>query len=62
MALLDTIPGVARRSAQLLLAEVGVDMRRFPSAAHGALSIEKGLRCLVSCGMDSSLTFVMLRV
>jgi transposase len=34
MTLLDTIPGVARRSAELLLAEVGVDMERFPSAAH----------------------------
>lgn len=34
MILLDTIPGVARQSAELLLAEVGVDMRRFPSAAH----------------------------
>ncbi|MBW4489341.1 MAG: IS110 family transposase [Trichocoleus desertorum ATA4-8-CV12] len=34
MTLLDTIPGVARRSAELLLAEVGVDMGRFPSAAH----------------------------
>lgn len=34
MILLDTIPGVARRSAELLLAEVGVDMGRFPSAAH----------------------------
>jgi len=32
--LLDTIPGVARQSAELLLAEVGVDMRRFPTAAH----------------------------
>ncbi|MEP0872775.1 transposase [Trichocoleus desertorum AS-A10] len=34
MTLLDTIPGVARRSAELLLAEVGVDMGCFPSAAH----------------------------
>jgi transposase len=34
MTLLDTIPGVARQSAQLLLAEVGVEMNRFPSAAH----------------------------
>jgi len=34
MVLLDTIPGVARQSAELLLAEVGVDMRRFPTAAH----------------------------
>jgi transposase len=34
MTLLDTIAGVARRSAQLLLAEVGTDMQRFPTAAH----------------------------
>lgn len=34
MTLLDTIPGVARQSAELLLAEVGADMQRFPSAAH----------------------------
>lgn len=34
MTLLDTIPGVARQSAELLLAEVGTDMQRFPSAAH----------------------------
>ncbi len=34
MALLDPIPGVARQSAELLLAEVGVDMSRFPSAAQ----------------------------
>lgn len=34
MTLLDTIPGVARQSAGLLLAEIGIDMNRFPSAAH----------------------------
>lgn len=34
MALLAPIPGVARRSAELLLAEVGTDMQRFPTAAH----------------------------
>jgi transposase len=34
MTLLDTIPGVARQSAELLLAEVGTDMQRFPTAAH----------------------------
>jgi transposase len=34
VALLDTIPGVARTTAELLLAEVGTDMSRFPSAAH----------------------------
>ena len=32
--LLDTIPGVGRRNAEQLLAEIGTDMRRFPSAAH----------------------------
>lgn len=34
VALLDTIPGVARTTAELILAEVGTDMSRFPSAAH----------------------------
>jgi transposase len=29
-----TIPGVARRTAEVLLAEVGTDMSRFPSAGH----------------------------
>jgi transposase len=32
--LLDTLPGVNQRIAQILIAEIGVDMRRFPSAAH----------------------------
>lgn len=32
--LLDTIPGVGRQTAELLLAEIGADMSRFPSAAH----------------------------
>jgi transposase len=34
ITLLDTIPGVARQSAELLLAEIGSDMGRFPSARH----------------------------
>lgn len=34
VSLLDTIPGVARNTAELLLAEIGIDMTRFPSAAH----------------------------
>lgn len=34
VTLLDTIPGVNRRTAELLLAEIGADMTRFPSAAH----------------------------
>jgi transposase len=31
---LDTIPGIARRCAENLLAEIGPDMSAFPSAAH----------------------------
>jgi len=34
VTLLDTIPGVNRRMAEQLLAEIGIDMRRFPSEAH----------------------------
>lgn len=32
--LLDTEPGVDRRSAQDIIAEIGVDMNRFPSEKH----------------------------
>jgi len=31
---LDTIPGVGRRIAEILVAEIGTDMSRFPTAAH----------------------------
>lgn len=31
---LDSIPGINRRTAEVIIAEVGVDMRAFPSAAH----------------------------
>jgi len=34
LALLDTIPGVDRRTAEALVAEIGVDMARFGSAAR----------------------------
>lgn len=34
VALLDTIPGVGRRTAEDLLAEIGPHMAQFPSAAH----------------------------
>ena len=34
LALLDTIPGVDRISAEVILAEIGPDMTRFPTAAH----------------------------
>jgi len=34
MALLESIPGVGKRTAQTIVAEIGVDMSRFPSAKH----------------------------
>ncbi|MGH3148838.1 MAG: IS110 family transposase [Rubrobacter sp.] len=34
VALLDTIPGVNRRTAETLIAEIGVDMSRFPTSSH----------------------------
>jgi transposase len=36
MGLLDTMPGIARPTAEMLVAEIGTDMRRVPSAAHVA--------------------------
>jgi transposase len=34
LALLDSIPGVGRWSAEVILAEIGPDMTRFPTAGH----------------------------
>lgn len=34
VALLDTIPGVGREAAQVIVSEIGIDMSRFPSAAN----------------------------
>ena len=34
VSLADTIPGVAQNTAELLVAEIGTDMSRFPSASH----------------------------
>ena len=34
IALLATIPGVAQRTAEVLVAEIGTDLARFPSAQH----------------------------
>jgi transposase len=34
MAKLDAVPGINRRAAQVILAEIGVDMSRFATAAH----------------------------
>jgi len=31
---LDTIPGIAKRNAEIIIAEIGVDMNRFPTPAH----------------------------
>jgi transposase len=31
---LQTLPGVGQRTAEVLVAEIGVDMRRFPTAGH----------------------------
>jgi transposase len=32
--LLDTIPGVGRRTAEIIVAEIGIDMSRFPTHRH----------------------------
>lgn len=34
ICLVDSIPGVGERSAQVILAEIGINMNQFPSAAH----------------------------
>lgn len=34
LALLDTIPGVGRKIAEQIVAEIGTDMNQFPTAAH----------------------------
>lgn len=31
---LDTIPGVGKRAAEVIIAEIGIDMTRFPTAGH----------------------------
>jgi transposase len=34
LALLDTIPGVGQRAAEIIISEIGTDLSRFPSAKH----------------------------
>ena len=34
VSLVDSIPGVGERSAQVIIAEIGINMNQFPSAAH----------------------------
>jgi transposase len=36
VARLDTIPGVDRKTAQVIIAELGIEMSRFPTAHHAA--------------------------
>jgi transposase len=36
VGVLDTIPGIARHTAEMIVAEIGTDRRRFPSADHWA--------------------------
>jgi transposase len=36
LALLQTVPGIGRRTAETIVAELGVDMSQFPSADHAA--------------------------
>ena len=31
---LDSIPGIGKRSVEIILAEIGQDMSRFPTAGH----------------------------
>jgi transposase len=34
ITLLDTVPGISQRAAQIVVAELGTDLHRFPSAKH----------------------------
>ena len=34
LRLLRSIPGIGERAAQVIISEIGVDMSRFPTAAH----------------------------
>jgi transposase len=45
VTLLATIPGVERRTAEVLVAEIGADMGQFPSAAHLASTWPRGRGC-----------------
>jgi transposase len=56
--LLDTIPGVNRRTAETLIAEIGVDMSQFPSHRHlaswaGDVPRKRGVGGQAALGQDS---------
>ena len=51
VAAVDTIPGVGRRTAQVIAAEVGTDMKQFPTPGHlaswaGVVGWRRGLGCV----------------
>jgi len=48
--LLDTIPGIGRRSAERILAEIGTDMKQFRSASHLASWVGLVPKCDKSAG------------
>ena len=52
--LLDTIPGIGRRSAERIIAEIGVDMGQFRSAAHLASWAGLVPECKESAGKRKS--------
>ena len=34
VSLIDSIPGIGERSAQVIIAKIGINMNQFPSASH----------------------------
>ena len=54
IAIWDGIPGIGRRVAEQLVAELGVDMGQFPSAAHAASWAKLAPGNTVSAGKRSS--------
>lgn len=55
MGLIDTIPGMARRRAELLLAEVGTDRQRCPTAAHLCQWAEEYVQAIMKARLGSIL-------
>ena len=51
---LDAIPGIGRDVGQVILAELGVDMSRFPSAGHAASWAGLAPGKIESAGMNRS--------
>jgi len=52
--LLDTIPGIGRRVAEILAAEIGMDMNRWPTARHIASWAHLSPECNESAGKRKS--------